>query len=184
MQTAELLVEVRQTCRHARQGAFAPVRCFRQIDRVFERLGEGLEAALRTAAGGEVEQALFRAFDLVRRGLVELHVERAVDHLLADVDQLPAEEQVVDDLAVLAGIDDGHDAVREPGDVFHATGGDHQFIALEVGFQRDRIGLVALLDQLDQRGVDAGIGGICEMIRQQVVAHLFVRAVVEKDRPQ
>ena len=62
-----------------------------------ERQGarERLEAAFDGAALGQGVKLLLGAFDLVGGRLVEVVVEGVVDHVLAEADQLAAQEVVV-----------------------------------------------------------------------------------------
>ena len=149
-----------------------------------ERRLEGLEAAFDRAAGRQIEQLLLRAFDLVDGGFVEVGLEGVVDHVFAERDQLAAQEQIVDQPTVIAGVDDRDHAAGEARQVLHAAGGNHQFVALEIGLQRDRIGLMALFDQLDDRGVDARVHRVAEVLGRQIIRDALKGAVVHEDRAQ
>src|SRR3546814_11979378 len=64
-----------------------------------------------------LEQPLFGFLDLVGGGFLDLGVIGAVDHILADADQLAPQRQVMDHLGVVFGIDDGGGGVGEAGEV-------------------------------------------------------------------
>ena len=54
-----------------------------------------------------------------------------IDHLLAEIDQLAAQEQVVDRVAVVLGIDDGDDGGGEPRQILRAAELDERRILVE-----------------------------------------------------
>src|SRR3546814_14451152 len=68
--------------------------------------------------------------------------------------QLAPQRQVMDHLGVVFGIDDGGGGGGEAGEVGRAAGLGEHLVALEIGFQRHRVGDLAALDQGQRRFVD------------------------------
>ncbi len=108
----------------------------RDLQRVFQRL----EAALRVAVDGEVEQLLLGHFDLRRAAVLGDGVVRRVHHLLADADQLPLGRMVADDARVVVRVDDRGRRPDEPREilVLDALG------AGEMVLERDRLAISPL----------------------------------------
>ena len=69
---------------------------FRHVERAGQHVVEFLRAAFGLAGFRQVEQLQLGALDLVDRRVVEVVDVGFVDDLLAEVDQLPAQIQVVD----------------------------------------------------------------------------------------
>ena len=68
---------------------------------------ERTEAALRLALLGQREQLALGRLDLLAAVLLSLGIEGPVDDVLADPDQAAAQGEVVDQAAILGGVDDG-----------------------------------------------------------------------------
>ena len=89
LQAAHLGVEVLQAGGEAGQLAVALVGAGRHVDRGGERLGEALEAGAEAAGLGDLVELALGVLDLLARREVDRRVERLVDHVLADADQVP-----------------------------------------------------------------------------------------------
>lgn len=72
-----------------------------------QRIGEFLEAAIVAALFGDLVKPPLGFFDLLTRRGVDRRVIGDVDDILADIDQVPAQRQIVDRAAIVFRIDDG-----------------------------------------------------------------------------
>ena len=115
--------------------------------------------------------------------IVEVVDEGLVDDVLAEVDQLAAQEQVVDRVAVVLGIDDGDDG-GQPRQILRAADLGQRAILVEQVLQGDRVGDLAALDQLADGLVDAPVDGIGEMLGPQELVDLVEGQVVGEDRAE
>src|SRR3546814_8009130 len=69
----------------------------------------------------QLVETILRDLDLLGRLDVEVVVEGVVHHVLAERDELAAQVEVVDGLAVVGGIDDGDVARLELGQILRAA---------------------------------------------------------------
>ena len=165
MQAAEQLVEVAEARGYSGQPAVAFEGSLGRFDGHQQRLVEGLESALGLAAFGQMEELLLVLLDLLQGALVDAGIEGPVDHVLAEFDELAAQEVIVDGVAVVAGVDDGYGVGRQAAEILGATDFAERFVALEEGLQRDRAGDLAALDQLDASLEDAPVHGLEKVFR-------------------
>ncbi len=100
-------IEVLELGRQARQLAVALIGVGRHLERRGQRRFESLEAAAVTADLGELVQAPLGVLDLLARREIDRRVEGDIDHVLADLDQIAPDREVVDRASVIGGIDDG-----------------------------------------------------------------------------
>ena len=110
--------------------------------------GEGLEARAVFAGLGKLVELLLGLLDLHRGRRVDRRIEGGVDHLLADLDQLAADGEVVDGAAVILGIDDGGGVGREAPEILRDGELADRRVGLEEGLERDRGGALAAQNQL------------------------------------
>ena len=112
--------------------AVALIGARRHVDRGGERRLEFLEAAAVASGLGELVEPPLGVLDLVARREIDRRVEGDIDHVLADLDQVAPDREVVDRAPVVHGIDDGRRlggepgeilAQRQPGDVEHRRAG-------------------------------------------------------------
>ena len=75
------------------QLAVALVGARRHVDRGGQRLREALEAGAVAAGFGQFVEPALGVLDLLARREVDRRVERDVDHVLADADQLAAQRR-------------------------------------------------------------------------------------------
>ena len=133
---------------------------------------------------GQVEKPLFGFLDLRRGRLVDARVERRVHHVLADLDELSAEREVVDGAAVIAGVDDGHGGAGEPRQVLRPAHVPKRLVVVEVMLERDRGGDLSALDQLGGRLIDAAVDALEEVLRREKRRNPVDRIVVDEDGAQ
>ena len=184
MQAAQKLVELEEAGGDAGELADAVVGRLGRDRGLGQRDAEGLEAALGLAGAREVVELLLGRLDLVQRGFVDVAAEGAVDHALAEIDQLAAQVEVVHRLAERRGIDHVHRRRRQAGEVGGAAGRLHVLVLLDVGLQRDRAHDLAALDQPRQRIEQLAVQGIGEVLRPQELGDALVGGVVDQDGAQ
>ena len=184
MQAAQKLVELEEAGGDAGELADAVVGRLGRDRGLGQRDAEGLEAALGLARAREVVELLLGDLDLVQRGFIDVAAEGAVDHALAEIDELAAQVEVVHRLAERRGIDHVHRRRRQPGEVGGTAGRLHVLVLLDVGFQRDRAHDLAALDQPRQRIEQLAVQRIGEVFRPQELGHALVGGVVDQDRAQ
>src|SRR4029079_4887219 len=90
------LVETGEAGGKTGQAAVAPISVGCHVDGVGQRRGERFEARAVFAGLGELVKLLLGAFDLDGGWSLDRRIEGRVDHLLADLNQLAADGQVVD----------------------------------------------------------------------------------------
>ncbi len=146
MQPAQQAIEILQAGRHAGHRALAAHRRFRHVDGFDNRLTKGRQAAFDLARFGQVIEALFGAFDLAMGIVVQVVLEGVVDHILAQGDELAPEIKVVDGAAVVLGVDDGHEARLQLGQVLRPADIAQQLLALEEVLELNGVGDLATLD--------------------------------------
>ena len=144
----------------------------------------GLQAAFDVAGLGQVEELLLRRLDLAGGRQVEVVGMGGIDHLLADIDQLAAQMEIVDRAPVVLGIDDGDDGAGKPRQILRAAMLDQGRILVEQALQRQSIGDLAALDQLAGGLVDAAVQRVGEMIGPQELVDLVEDQVVGEDRAE
>jgi hypothetical protein len=110
--------------------------------------------------------------------------ERLSHDVLADRDQLASQMQVVDRAAVMLGIDDRHRRFGEPRQILRAADLGKGAVLVEQILQRDRVGDLAAFDEPADRGIDAAVDGVAEMLRHQELGDPRMRRVVDEDRPE
>ena len=184
MQAAQKLVELEQAGGDAGELADAVVGRLGRDRGLGQRDAERLEAALGLAGAREVVELLLGDLDLVQRGLVDVAAEGAVDHALAEIDELAAQVEVVHRPAERRGIDHVHRRRRQPGEVGGAAGRLHVLVLLDVGLERDGAHDLAALDQPRQRIEQLAVQGIGEVLRPQELGDALVGGVVDQDRAQ
>ena len=104
-------------------------------DRAGQHRREIAEPALELAFLRELEQLLLGRLDLLAPALGQARVVGLVDHLLADVDQAALEPEIVQQPAVVAGVQDGLGGAREPGQIARAVQLAQRLVLVERDFQ-------------------------------------------------
>lgn len=181
VQAAQLAVETVEAGGDAGDVAFALERRLRHVDGGVDRETQRLELSVLVAGGGQVEERLLGLFDLLLGAGVEVVGIGAVDHLLAQADQLAAQKEVVDQPAVLGRVDDGDCRAGKLGEVLDAADLGQGRILLEIVFQRGGAGQLASADQLAAGFEDAGVTVVGKMLGPQEVDDPVEGAVVRQD---
>ena len=184
MQAAQKLVELEEAGGDAGELADAAVGRLGRDRGLGQRDAEGLEAALGLAGAREVVELLLGHLDLVQRGFIDVAAEGAVDHALAEIDELAAQIEVVHRLAERRGIDHVHRRRRQAGEVGGTAGRLHVLVLLDVGLQRDGAHDLAALDQPRQRIEQLAVQGIGEVLGPQELGDALVGGVVDQDGAQ
>src|SRR6185437_6662542 len=140
------------------------------------------EAALGLTGLGEIEKLFLGLLDLLHRQPVEIVLIGLVDHILADGDELAAQEEVVDGAAVILSNDDRDHRGGEANEVLRAADFLQRIGLLEKIFQRHRIGELAALHQLVDGGIDAAMDAQREMLRPQEFGDAMVSGIIDEDR--
>src|SRR5688572_15746464 len=147
MEAAQKLVHVGEAGRDAGRLAAPLERRLGLQDGVREAALEGLEAAFRAARLGEVEEPFLGDLDLRRGVELEVVLVGVVDDGLADVDELAADEEVVDRAAVVLGVDDRDDVGGEPSEIGAAAERAERLVLVEERLEADRVRDLAALDE-------------------------------------
>ena len=106
MQAAHLGVQIFETSRQPGELALALIGARRHVDRCGQRRFELLKAASIAAGLGQIVQTALGVLDLIARREVDRGVERHVDHILADLDELTPDREVVNGAPIIDGVDD------------------------------------------------------------------------------
>ena len=173
-----------QAGRQAGELAVALVGVRRHVDRGGERGLEFLEAAAIAADLGEIVEPALGVLDLLARREIDRRVERDVDHVLADLDQLAPDREVVDRAAVVGGVDDGGRFGREAREVLRDRHAGDIDVGRQEGLQRHRRGELAGADQAARDVVDLLMDRLEEMLRLEKIGDAIKRLVIDEDRAQ
>jgi hypothetical protein len=178
VQAAQLLVEVHQASRQARQATVAAVGLGGHLHGPGQGVLEGHETGRGGAAFGQGVELLFRLFDLVAGGDVGIGA-LGLDHdLAADADQIAAQGEVVDGAAVVLGVGGRRRALEQVGQVADAAQLLEGGVLLELLGQQDRLGQLALADV----GLDGAeqplVERLVEVAALEQVAQPFIGGVV------
>ena len=184
MQPARPLVEVAQPRGQPRHAARIREGLRRLLHRLRQRAFEGDEVLTPAIVARQVEQVLFRRFQLLARIQFRLRAEGAVHHRLTHIDQLAAQPGVVDDAAIFAGIDDADHRRQKLAQIGGAAHLIQQAVMLELDAQRHRIGQLSCLDPALDGGEDAAVDGIDEMLGREEFADPFIGLVVGQQRAE
>ena len=184
LQPAHLGIEVFQPGGDAGELAVALVGARRHVDRGGERLREALEARAEAAGLGDFVELSFGVLDLLARGEIDRRVERLIDHVLADTDQIPPHRQVGDGMAVVGGVDDGGGLGREAGEILAGVQPADIDVGGQEGLERDRRGDLAGADQVGRKLVKLLVQRLEEMPRLEEVRDPVERLVVDQDRAE
>ena len=164
--------------------AFALVGLGGHVDGGGERRFEFLEAAAVAADFGEIVEPPFGILDLVARREVDRRVERAVDHVLADLDQLAPDREVVDRAAIVGRVDDGGRFRREAGEILRDRHAGDVDVGRHERLQRHRRRELAGADQAARDVVELLVDGLEEMFRLEEIGDAIERLVIDEDRAQ
>ena len=115
---------------------------------------------------GQGEQLLLDQLDLLAAALRLGGVEGAVDRVLADPDQPALESEVVDQPAVVGGVDDGFGRLRQAAEIARTVELAQCRIFFEQALEGDRVGDLAAPDRLDAALEDPGVHRLEEMLRR------------------
>jgi hypothetical protein len=184
VQAAQLAVHVAQAAGEPGHAAAALQGGGRHLHGMGQGALEGDGAPLARLLGGEVEQGLLGRLDLVLAFQLRLGPEGAVHHRLAEVDQLAAQPAVVDQLAVLAGIDDADHGGEQLRQIGRAADLGQLAGVLELVAQGDGVGELAVLHPPADRGIHAAMDAVGEVLGLQELADAFIGLVVGEQRPQ
>ncbi len=145
---------------------------------------ELLEAAAVAADFREIVEPPLGVLDLVAWRKIDRRVERAVDHVLADRDQVAPHREVVDRASIVRGIDDGGRFRGKAGEILR----DRHSGDIDVGGQecleRHRRGELAGADQALGDLVDLLVDGLEKMFRLEKIGDAVKRFVIDEDCAQ
>ena len=181
LQAAHLGVEVFQAGGEAGQLAVALIGAGGHVDRGGERLGEALEARAEAAGLGDLVELALGVLDLLARREIDRRVERHVDHVLADADEVAPHREVADGAAVVGGVDDGRRFGREAGEVLAGVEPADVDVGRQEGLERDGRGDLAGADQIRGELVELLMDRLEEMLRLEKIGNPVERLVVDED---
>ena len=153
------------------------------VDGDLQRVGEALEAAVVAAALGDGVEAPLGLLDLVARARIDRRVIGDVDDVLADLDQLAADREVVDGAAVVEGVDDRRRLGGEAGEIL-LHGDAAEVVLAEEGLERDRRRDLAGADQRAGDLVDAAVDLLDEVLGLEEIGDAVEGVVVDQDRAE
>ena len=119
MQPAQFFVHINQPGRHARKTAFALIGGIGDFDRIRDGGQKRLKALLSLALLGQSIELLFGFNDLLFRFALYIHTGCLRRDIIAHLDQLAADGQIVDHFGIIAHGKGGNCRAREP----HQIGG-------------------------------------------------------------
>ncbi len=137
----------------------------------------------RLGLGDLVELAL-GILDLLARREIDRRVERHIDHVLADADQVSPHREVGDGVAVVGRVDDGGGFGGEAGEVLAGVEPADVHVGGQEGFERDRRGDLAGADQIRGKLIDLLVDRLEEMLRLEKIGDAVERLVVDDDGAQ
>ena len=143
---------------------------------------EFLEPAAIASDLGEIVKAALGILDLVARGEIDRRFERDIDHVLADLDQLAPDCEVVDRAPVVHRVDDGRCFGREAGEVLAEGQPGDIDVGRQERLQSHRRSELAGADQAARDIEDLLMDRLEEMLRLEEVADPIKRLVVDEDR--
>ncbi len=181
LQAAHLGVEVFQPGGEAGELAVALIGAGGHVDRGGQRLGEALEALAEAAGLGDLVEPAFGFVDLLARREIDRRVERLVDHVLADADQVPPQRQVGDGVAVVGGVDDGGGLGGKAGEILAGVHAADVHVGRQEGLQRDRGRDLAGADQVAGELIELLVDRLEEMHRLEEIRDAVERLVVDQD---
>jgi len=125
---------------------------------------------------------LFGFFNLVGGISIKFILIGIIDDIFAKLNQLTPKIQVINQFAVITGIDDRNKIIRQLCQIFCAANFSKFFILLEKGFERNRVGQLATFDLFAAGFKNSSVTGIGEMFWAQDVRNTFIGSVVIQNR--
>jgi len=184
LQAAHLAVEVAQAGCKSGQFAVALIGMRRHLERGGERGLEAQEAAAIASGLRQVVEAPLGVLDLLARREVDRRVEGHVDHLLADLDEIAPDREIIDGAAIVRRVDDRGRFGSEAGEILRYRQAGDVRVGGQERFQRHRRGKLAGADQAARDIVDLLMDRLEEMRRLQKVGDAIERLVVDQDGAQ
>ena len=163
------------------QLAVALVGARGHVDRGGERLGEALEARAEAARLGDLVELALGVLDLLARREIDRRVERHIDHVLADADQVAPHREVGDGAAVVGGVDHGGRFGGEAGEILAGVEPADVDVGRQEGLERDRRRDLAGADQVRGELIELLMDRLEEMLRLEEIGDPVERLVVDED---
>jgi hypothetical protein len=123
---------------------------------------------------GDARQSCGAIGDDRRRRALEVDLMGVGERVLENRDGLAPLKQLDDVAPIFFGVEKGWRCLREFEEIFGAANAGKGFVAVEQWPERNRIGSLAALDHLADRGVDAPENRSAEMLRAQEGRHLSI----------
>ena len=181
LQPAHFGIEVLQPRRDPGELAVALEGAGRHVDRGGERLREALEARTIAIGFGEFVEPALGVLDLLARREIDRSVERDVDHVLADPDQVAAQGEVGNGAAVVRCVDDRRRLGREAGEILADVEAADVDVGGQEGLQRDRRRHLAGADEVGGNLVDLLVQRLMKLRRVEKIGNPVERLVVDQD---
>ena len=178
------MLEILETRCQPRKLSLALIGARRHVDGGGERGLEFLEAAAITADLRELIEAALGILDLIARRKIDRRIEGDVDHILADIDQLAPDREIVDCAAIIHRVDDGRRLGGEPGEVLGKRQSGDVGLSGQEGLQRHRRCQLAGANETARDVVDLLMNRLEEMLRLEKIADAIERLVVDQNRAQ
>ncbi len=168
----------------ARQIAARVERSLRHLDRHGGGLGEGLDRALGAAVGRDLEQLFLGGLDLRARIDLFRGVHRALDQPAPDRHQRAQHGEIIDLLGELPRADQAGARAGQLGEVTRPAQFLHALVGVEHRAQRDRRRQHVVAAQRLDRGEDAAVHRLEEVIGLELVEQIVGQPVVDHHRAE
>ena len=184
MQPADLGVEPVEAGGDAREMPARFERPLGHLHRQRRGLGEALHPARHIALLGDLVQRDLGRLDAILRIDLLAGVERALDHVAADLDQRAQQREIVDLLREVARADQRRAAVGQPGEIGRAAELAHRLVGLEHRPERDRIGDQIAVDHPQYGVVDPPVQRLEEMLGAELELDILDQPIVDHQRAE
>ena len=184
LQTTHFAVEIREPGGQARELAIALIGSRGHVDGSGECRLELLEPAPVAASLRELVQPTLGVLDLVARRELHRRVEGDIDHVLADLNELAPDGEIIHSPPVIEGVYDCRRFSRQPGQVLRERQSRDVEVSRQKRFQRNRRGNLAGANQGARNIIDLPVNGLEEMLRLEKIGDAIECLVVDENRTQ
>ena len=182
VQAAQLLVQIHQAGRHARQPAVTAIGLGGHLDGPAQGIGKVDKAGGGRAGLGQCIELSLCGLDMVAGGAVAVIGRRC--NVAANSDQVAAKGQIIDHTGIVRRVGSRGRAVDQIGQIAQAAQLFKGWFALEPLHQHDGLGQHALADMFLDGSKQALVEGLEEVPRLKQVAQPLIGSVVIEQRTE